>query len=280
MKRLAPAAWKPLLRAALAEDLGAAGDLTTRYFVPPSARLSGRVVCREAGVVCGLAVAAAAFKACDPRARVRLLARDGARVRPGQAVMSVSGGRGLLTAERTALNFLQRLSGVATLTRRYADRVRGTRARVFDTRKTLPGWRALDKYAVVCGGGRNHRMGLYDAVMVKDNHRFGGRLEAGVRRLRRERPRTPLIIEADTLRQAERAAALRPDVILLDNFPPRRLRAAIARLRRLAPRAQLEVSGGVRLDSLRALAACGPDRISVGRLTHSAPALDLGLDLR
>ncbi len=270
---------KPLLRAALAEDLGRAGDLTTRYFVPKSARLSGRIVAREAGVVCGLAVAAAAFKACEPRARVRLLAKDGDRVRQGRAVMEVSGGRGLLTAERTALNFLQRLSGVASLTRRYADKVKGTGARVYDTRKTLPGWRALDKYAVACGGGVNHRLGLYDAVMVKDNHYFGGGLAAGVARLRRERPRVPLIIEADTLRQAEAAAALGADVVLLDNFTPARLRAAVKRLRRLAPRLKLEVSGGVSLDTVRALAACGPDRISIGRLTHSASALDLGLDL-
>lgn len=279
MKRLPPSAWKPLLRAALAEDLGRAGDLTTRYFVPASARLKGRVVAREAGVVCGLDVAAAAFKACAPRAEVRLLARDGSRVRAGQAVMAVSGGRGLLTAERTALNFLQRMSGVASLTRRYADRVKGTRARILDTRKTLPGWRALDKYAVACGGGLNHRMGLYDAVMVKDNHYFGRNLAAGVARLRRERPGVPLIIEADALRQAEAAAALRPDVLLLDNFTPARLRAAVRRLRALAPRVKLEVSGGVSLENVRALAACGVDRVSIGRLTHSAPALDLGLDL-
>ena len=279
MKRLPPAAWKSLLRAALAEDLGRSGDLTTRYFVPSTARLRGKVVAREAGVICGLDIAAAAFKACAPRARVRLLAKDGDRVKPGKAVMAVTGGRGLLTAERTALNFLQRLSGVASLTRRYADRVKGTRARVLDTRKTLPGWRALDKYAVACGGGVNHRMGLYDAVMVKDNHYFGRSLADGVARLRRERRGVPLIIEADTLRQAERAALLRPDVILLDNMTPRRLRAAVRRLRALAPRVKLEVSGGVRLETIRALAACGPDRISIGRLTHSAPALDLGLDL-
>lgn len=279
MRRLSPSAWKPLLRAALAEDLGAAGDLTTRYFVPKSTRLSGFVASREAGVVCGLEIAAAAFKACDPRARLRLLVRDGARVRPGQKVLALSGGRGLLTAERTALNFLQRLSGVATLTRRYADKVKGTGAKVLDTRKTLPGWRALDKYAVACGGGVNHRMGLYDAVMVKDNHYAGHSLAAGVARLRWDKPGVPLIIEADTLRQAEAAARLGPEVILLDNFTKPRLRAAVKRLRRLAPRVKLEVSGGVSLDTVRGLAACGVDRVSIGKLTHSAPALDLGLDL-
>jgi nicotinate-nucleotide pyrophosphorylase (carboxylating) len=279
MQTLPPSAWKPLLSAALREDLGRAGDLTTRLFVPRDARFTARVVSRERGVVCGLEIAAAAFKACEPRARVRALVRDGARVRPGQAVLSVTGGRGLLTAERTALNFLQRLSGVASLTRRYADLVRGTRARVLDTRKTLPGWRALDKYAVACGGGVNHRLGLYDAVIVKDNHYLGRRLAEGARDLRRLHPGVPLIVECDSPAQATRALALKPEGLLLDNMPPALLRREIKRLRRLAPRVKLEVSGGVSLKNLRAIARLGPDRISVGRLTHSAPALDLGLDL-
>jgi nicotinate-nucleotide pyrophosphorylase (carboxylating) len=279
MKTLSRADYLPLLRAALREDLRGSGDLTTRLFVPARARFTARVVSREAGVICGLEIAAAAFKACDPKARVRALVRDGARVRPGRAVMTVRGGRGLLTAERTALNFLQRLSGVATLTRRYADRVRGTRARIYDTRKTLPGWRALDKYAVACGGGVNHRMGLYDAAMVKDNHYLGGRLAEGARLLRRRFPRAALIVECDTPAQATRALSLEPDVILLDNMTPAVLRREIRRLRGLAPRVKLEISGGVSLKSVRALARLGPDRISVGRLTHSAPALDLGLDL-
>ncbi len=278
MRRLSPAAWRPLLRAALAEDLGRAGDVTTRFFVPRQARLSLRVVSREAGVVCGLEIAAAAFKACAPRARVTMLARDGARVRPGKAVMKVSGGRGLLTAERTALNFLQRMSGVATFTRRFVDRVAGTRARILDTRKTMPGWRALDKYAVACGGGVNHRFGLYDAAMVKDNH-YGGDLAAGAARLRRAFPRLPLIVECDSPAQVTRALALKPAVVLLDNMRGPRLRREIRRIRALAPRVKIEVSGGVGLAEIRALAKLGPDRISIGRLTHSAPALDLGLDL-
>jgi nicotinate-nucleotide pyrophosphorylase (carboxylating) len=279
MTRLRPADWRALLRGALREDLGRAGDVTTRFFVPRGARLSVRVVSREAGVVCGLEIAAAAFKACDPRARVTLLARDGARVRRGQAVMAVRGGRGLLTAERTALNFLQRMSGVATMTRRFVDRVKGTRASILDTRKTLPGWRTLDKYAVACGGGLNHRFGLFDAAMVKDNHYACGGLEAGVARLRRAHPRMPLIIECDSPAQVTRALALRPDVVLLDNMRGPRLRREIRRVRALAPRVKIEVSGGVGLDEVRALAKLGPDRISIGRLTHSAPALDLGLDL-
>ena len=279
IQRLRPSNYRPLLRAALREDLGRAGDLTTKLFVPAAARLQGRIVSREAGVVCGLEIAAAVFKACDPRAKIRLLARDGARVRPGRAVMEVAGGRGLLTAERTALNFLQRMSGVASLTRRFVDRVRGTRASILDTRKTLPGWRELDKYAVACGGGVNHRMGLYDAAMVKDNHYFGRGLEEGARRLRQKHRGVPLIIECDTPSQISRALALRPEVVLLDNMGPARLRAAIRRIRRDAPRTKIEVSGGVSLKTVRAIAKLGPDRISIGTLTHSAPALDLGLDL-
>lgn len=277
--RLRPAVYTSLIRMALREDLGRTGDLTTKLFVSPKARLKGKIVSREAGVVCGLEIAAAVFKTCDPRAKIRLIVRDGARVRPGRAVMSVSGGRGLLTAERTVLNFLQRMSGVASLTRRFVDRVRGTRAKVLDTRKTLPGWRALDKYAVTCGGGVNHRMSLSDAVMVKDNHYLGDRLEAGVRELRRRHPRVPLIIECDTISQLPRALALRPEVVLLDNMSPARLRVAIRRIRRNAPRTKIEVSGGVNLKTVRGLAKLGPDRISIGALTHSAPALDLGLDL-
>ena len=247
--------------------------------MPATVRLRGKIVSRETGVVCGLEIAAAVFRACEPRAKIRLLARDGARVRPGRAVMSVSGGRGLLTAERTALNFLQRMSGVASLTRRFVDRVRGTRAKILDTRKTHPGWRVLDKYAVACGGGVNHRMGLYDAVMVKDNHYLGDRLDEGARKLRRRHPGVSLIIECDTPSQISRALALRPEVVLLDNMSPARLRAVIRRIRQDSPRTKIEVSGGVDLDTARAMAKLGPDRISIGALTHSAPALDLGLDL-
>lgn len=270
----------PLVRAALAEDLGAGGDVTTRLFVPPSVRLSARVVARAAGVICGTRIAAAVFRAVEPSCRTRVLVADGGPARRGQAVMEVRGRRGILSAERTALNFLQHLSGIATLAAAYAARTRGTRARVYDTRKTLPGWRALEKYAVRCGGGENHRMGLHDAAMIKDNHWvLGGDIAAAARALRRKYPGLPLIVEADDLGQARRALGLKPEVILLDNMGPALLRSAIRLIRRGSPRVKIEVSGGVGLENVRALARLGPDRISIGRLTHSAPALDLGLDL-
>lgn len=271
---------KTLIREALREDIGARGDVTTDIFVPRGTRFSGRVRARAAGVVCGTEIARRVFQACAPGCRVRILIKDASRVRPGQTIMTVSGGRGLLSAERTALNFLQRLSGVATLTAAFVAQVRGTRARILDTRKTLPGWRALDKYAVRCGGGCNHRMGLYDAVMVKDNHwlRPQGFARA-VKLLRRRHPRMLLIIEADHLAHVRRALVLDADVILLDNMARPMLRRAIGMIRGVSARTQIEISGGVSLGSVRALARLGPDRISVGRITHSAPALDLGLDL-
>ncbi len=269
-----------LIREALREDLGRCGDVTTRLFVPKAARLRGQVRARQAGVVCGTDIARQVMRACDPGCRVRVLVQDGGRVKPGQTVMEVAGGRGLLSAERTALNFLQRLSGIATLTAAYAAAARGTRARILDTRKTLPGWRELEKYAVRCGGGCNHRMGLYDAAMVKDNHWLNPQdFGRAVAELRRRHPRLPLIMEADRLDQVRLALDLGADIILLDNMSRPRLNRAIQLIRRGSPRTLIEVSGGVGLDQVRALAKLGPDRISVGRITHSAPALDLGLDL-
>ena len=269
-----------LIREALREDLGRRGDVTTRLFVPAGTRLRGFVRARQGGVVCGADIARSVFRACDPRCRVRVLARDGSAVRPGQAVLEVSGGRALLTAERTALNFLQRLSGIATATAAYVAAARGTRAAILDTRKTVPGWRALEKYAVRCGGGRNHRMGLYDAVMVKDNHWMGREgFARAVRGLRRRHPRVPLIMEADGLAQVRRCLELGADIILLDNMPLPRLRRAIRLIRDHSSKTLIEISGGVGLKDLRRLARLGPDRISVGRITHSAPALDIGLDL-
>jgi nicotinate-nucleotide pyrophosphorylase (carboxylating) len=267
-----------LIREALAEDLGKRGDVTTKFFVPANKRLSGIIVAKQTGVICGTKIAAQVFKLLGCHAQI--LAKDGSRVARGRAIMKVSGGRALLTAERTALNFLQRLSGVATLTREYADKIQGTRAKIYDTRKTLPGWRALDKYAVLCGGGRNHRMGLHDAVLVKDNHWASGvDVISQVAAVRKNLPRITVELEAADMAQIGRALFAKPDIILLDNMSVPMLRRAIASIRKALPKCEIEISGGVSLETVRALARLGPDRISIGRLTHSAPALDLSLEV-
>ena len=269
-----------LIRLALREDLGNAGDLTTRHFVAASARLKGAIVAKQRGVVCGLDVAAQVFKAVSPKIRFRKATRDGRTARAGEAVAWVCGPREVLTAERTALNFLQRLSGIATLTRAFVEKVRGTRARILDTRKTHPGWRALEKYAVRAGGGRNHRLGLYDMVMLKDNHWTALKdPAAALRRFRKARPGVPVLIEAKSAREVEAALEWGGDIILLDNMPPARIKAAIAMIRRRSPRTRIEVSGGVSLENVRRIALLGPDRISVGALTHSAPAMDFSLEI-
>jgi nicotinate-nucleotide pyrophosphorylase (carboxylating) len=270
-----------LIKEALAEDLGRDGDVTTRFFVPAKAVFSGCVRARTPGVICGTKIAERVFRTCAPGCTVKILVRDGKHVRTGQAVMKVKGGRGLLSAERTALNFLQHLSGIATFTNAFVSAVRGTKAKILDTRKTLPGWRTLEKYAVRCGGGQNHRMGLYDAVMVKDNHWLRPQdFAAATAKLRSQKPKLPMILEADDFAQAQRAAALGADVILLDNMNRGQLRRCIAWIRQQAPKTKIEISGGIDLRGVRALARLGADRISIGRITHSAPALDLGLDLR
>ena len=267
-----------LIRAALEEDLGKRGDVTSEFFVPRETRLSGMIVAKEDGVICGTLIAQRVFQRL--RCRAEILVSDGSLVKKGRAAMEVSGGRALLTAERTALNFLQRLSGVASLTRTYADLVKGTKAKIFDTRKTLPGWRALDKYAVKCGGGENHRMGLYDAVLVKDNHWASGvDVVAQVKAVRKKYPGIVVELEAADLAQVGRALFAKPDIILLDNMDAPALRKAIASIRKALPKTEIEISGGVNLKTVRALAKLGPDRISIGRLTHSAPARDLSLEV-
>jgi nicotinate-nucleotide pyrophosphorylase (carboxylating) len=280
MKTTPLEAARPLIKLALAEDLGSRGDVTTELFVSRGVRLRGAIVAKQDGVICGTRIAEKVFRLVDRSSRIAILKRDGSAVKPGDVVMKVSGGRALLTAERTALNFLQRMSGVASLTAEYARRLKGTRARIYDTRKTLPGWRALDKYAVRCGGGLNHRVGLYDAVLLKDNHWAGGRdVAAGVRDARRRFRGIVVELEAADMEQVRRAAAAGADIVLLDNMTPSQLRQAIAWLRARAPRVSVEVSGGVSLKTIRALGRLGPDRISVGRVTHSAPALDLSLEI-
>ncbi|MDE2292616.1 MAG: carboxylating nicotinate-nucleotide diphosphorylase [Elusimicrobia bacterium] len=276
------ASLRRLVSEALAEDLGRAGDVTTDGFLPEGRLYQAVIRAKQEGVLCGAAAAQEVFRQASPRARLRWLAEDGARLKKGQAVVLITGPRTILTAERTALNFLQHLSGVATLSRRYADAVRGTRAKVYDTRKTLPGWRALEKYAVRCGGAQNHRLGLYDMAMLKDNHWAGAPAEEMRRRVaafRKKHPRVPIQMEAADLAQVGAALELGADLVLLDNMGAPLLRKAIALVRRTAPRVKVEVSGGVDLSTIRALARLGPDRISVGRLTHSAPALDLSMKI-
>ncbi len=271
-----------LIEAALAEDIGA-GDLTSLYFVPAERRSTAFIVAREAGVLSGGEVALEVFRKVDPKIEATLLVNDGDRISGGAYVMKIEGpSRSVLTAERTALNFMQRMSGVASATRRYVDEVRGTSAQILDTRKTIPGWRLLDKQAVLHGGGTNHRMGLYDRVMVKDNHLVAeGRLEElqeAIRRLKADHPAVEVELEADRLEQVEAFLELEGvDYLLLDNMNLEELRQAVA-LRGDRANPRLEASGGVNLDTVAGIAETGVDFISVGAITHSVKALDLALD--
>jgi nicotinate-nucleotide pyrophosphorylase (carboxylating) len=269
------------VRRALDEDVGR-GDVTTAALIPARARARARLVAREPLTVAGLEFAVAAFRALAADLRVEHAVHDGAAVPAGAVLLRLEGpARALLTAERTALNFVQRLSGVATLTARFVAAVAGTGARLLDTRKTTPGWRRFEKYAVACGGGQNHRLGLFDQVLIKDNHLVALRgrrpnpIAWAVRRARAACPGLFVEVEADTLAQVRQAVAAGADGILLDNMSPAQLRRAV---RLVAGRARTEASGGVRLDNVRAIAESGVDFISVGALTHSAPAVDVALD--
>jgi len=270
-----------LVAAALAEDIGD-GDRTTAWTVPEHLRGRARIVAREPGVVAGTRVAGAAFLAVEPALELRWEREDGQAVGANESVMTVSGPLGgVLTAERTALNFLARLSGIATLTARFVEAVRGTGCRVTDTRKTTPGWRILEKAATAAGGAVNHRLGLYDMVLIKENHiRAAGGIGEALERVRAPAGREGLQVEIEvtSLEELEEALPGAPDRILLDNMDPSWLRSAVERVRRRpAPRPLLEASGGVDLATVRAVAETGVDLVSVGALTHSAPALDLSL---
>lgn len=267
------------LEATLREDLGRAGDLTTNAIVPANRTASAQIVARAACTVSGLAAAARTFVLLDPTIGITFAAHDGDTVAAGTVLATVSGSaRTLLTAERTALNVLGRLCGVATATRRYVDAIAGTRATIVDTRKTTPGMRALEKAAVRHGGGKNHRFGLDDAILIKDNHvAIAGGVRAAIEAARAAAGHLVKIeVEVDTLAQLDEALAARADIILLDNFSPADLAAAVARTNGVA---LLEASGGVTLATVRAIAETGVDLISVGALTHSAPAADVALDI-
>ena len=277
---------RALVDLALAEDLGERGDVTAAATIPAREPGSARFVARSPGVVAGLPVAALVAITLDPDLRFAATRDDGDRVATGDVLATIAGPmRSLLAAERTMLNFLQRLSGVATLTARFVTEVAGTNAVILDTRKTTPGWRRLEKYAVRCGGGTNHRVGLHDAILIKDNHLahlhaggdpIGAALaaarQAGFKKLQF------VEVEVDDLDQLDRALGCGPDIILVDNLGPDGLAEAVRRRDERAPGILLEASGGITLATVGTLARTGVDRISVGALTHSAPALDIGLD--
>jgi nicotinate-nucleotide pyrophosphorylase (carboxylating) len=271
-----------LIDRALAEDIGA-GDLTAEYFVDAERKATALLVARQEGVIAGADMAAEVFRRVDPMLTITAMIEDGARVTHGAIVLKIEGrARSILTAERTALNFMQRLSGIATQTYEYVRAVEGTHAKILDTRKTTPGWRFLEKAAVLCGGGTNHRMGLYDRVMVKDNHLVseGGlkALQSSMQQLLRDHPQVEIEVEADHLSQVEEFLSMpEVDYILLDNMSIDQLRQAVE-MRGLRTRPMLEASGGVTLESVRAIAMTGVDFISVGALTHSVKAMDLALD--
>lgn len=263
---------------ALDEDIGS-GDITTMVTVPPEAQCRAELWAKEGGVIAGLEVAQLVFQMCDPEVVFEPEVSDGERVAEGQVIARLSGNtRGVLAAERTALNFLQRMSGIATLTAQFVEAVEGLTVRIVDTRKTAPGLRLLDKYAVRAGGAWNHRVGLFDGILIKDNHlRAAGGVGEAVRRARAGAHHLVRIeVEVQTLEEVEEAIAAGADVILLDNMSLAEIEEAVEAI---AGRCETEVSGGVTLEMVRELAECGVDYISVGALTHSAPALDLSLEI-
>jgi nicotinate-nucleotide pyrophosphorylase (carboxylating) len=290
---------RQIIRLAIREDLDRLFDWTTLCLVPLGTAGEAALVSRQAGVVAGLRAAALALSEMDAQVHWSPLATDGDSIVPGQTLATVAGpARSLLSAERIVLNLVGRLSGVASLTRQYVEAVAGTRARIYDTRKTTPGWRRLEKYAVRCGGGHNHRTGLFDAILIKDNHLALGAAGIGgvhvspaeaVRRARAaadaaiaDQVATPLIVEVevDTLEQLAEVLGADPDIVLLDNMPPEVLKQAVVLRDARSPLIELEASGGVNLRTVAAIAASGVERISVGALTHSATCLDVGLDWR
>ena len=279
--KLSVAEIRRAVQAALAEDLGR-GDATTLATVPENLTANAVMRVREPLVVAGIQFAETAFRELSRKIKIEKHSHDGQHLRAGKTLLKISGpARAILSAERVALNFIQRLSGVATLTAQFVDAVKGTPAQVLDTRKTTPGWRRFEKYAVACGGGKNHRLGLFDMILIKDNHLAALKYEspnaiaAAVQRARKKFPKLEVEVEADTLEQVEQAAAAHADIILLDNMNHIQLRLAV---RKIKGRAKTEASGGVNLVNVRTIAGTGVNFISVGALTHSARAVDIGLD--
>ncbi len=285
---LYPSAYETLLDLALAEDVGS-GDVTTNALVPEDGRACGRFTAREELVVCGLPLADAVFSKLADDVKLTRHVDEGGQAAAGQAIAAVEGpARAILTGERLALNFMQRLSGVATATRRFVDAIAGTGAKILDTRKTTPGWRLLEKYAVQVGGGSNHRMGLYDQVLIKDNHIEFARqairgqgadaIREAVALAKQNAPAGIKVeIEVETVEGLLAAADAGADIVMLDNFTPDQVREALAQLV-AHKRPLIEASGGIRLDNVRAYAEAGVDVISIGALTHSSPAVDIALD--
>jgi nicotinate-nucleotide pyrophosphorylase (carboxylating) len=273
---LDPAAYQDLIRRALAEDVGA-GDITSAAILPADVRTGGMFLARRACVLAGLEVAKAVFLAVDPSIEFTAFKRDGDVCQADDMIARVYGpAAALLTAERTALNFLQHLSGIATYTRRFADAV-GSELVVLDTRKTIPTLRALAKYAVRCGGGANHRFGLFDAILIKDNHiRLAGGVAEAVKRVRAAGLKLPIEVEAESLDEVDAAIDAKADIIMLDNMDDATIRDAVTRIQGCA---RVEISGGVTLERMPALATLGADCVSVGAITHSAPAADISLEI-
>lgn len=279
--KLSDAEIRAAVKAALAEDLGS-GDATSLATLPATATFSVVMRAREPMVVAGLAFAETAFRLLSPKVLINRLTRDGRLLKAGATLLKISGpARAILSAERVALNFVQRLSGVASLTARFVTEVQGTKAQILDTRKTTPGWRRFEKYAVTCGGGRNHRIGLFDLILIKDNHLAALReakpnaVAAAIARARKKFPQLKVEVEADTLAQVKQAVEAGADIILLDNMSNAELRQAV---KIVSSRAKTEASGGVNLQTVSGLAKTGVDFISVGAITHSARAMDIGLD--
>lgn len=276
-----------LVQLALQEDLNTAGDITSQAVIPSDLHSEADYIARQPGVLAGMPLCQLVVDAVDPTLKLKFHKRDGDQLHAKDRIATLAGPlRSLLVVERTSLNFLQRLSGIATLTSRFVAEVQGTGCQVLDTRKTTPGWRVLEKYAVRCGGGTNHRVGLYDAVMIKDNHLAGLRehgtpLAEAVRQAKqRVPPGTKIEVEVETLEQLREALSAHPDVVLLDNMQPEMLIEAVMLRNQLQPKVKLEASGGITLQTLSTVAKTGVDFVSVGALTHSAPALDIALDYR